>query len=61
MEPLLPPRFPVNLRALGALKAPRSMDLYIWLTYRLNTLSKPVTVLWKDLHIQCGSRLGHQP
>jgi hypothetical protein len=37
------------------------MDLYIWLTYRLNALSKPVTVPWRDLHLQCGSQTPRVP
>lgn len=55
-EEILEHRIPVNLRALGALKAPLAMDLYIWLTYRLHALSKPVTVPWRSLHLQCGSQ-----
>jgi hypothetical protein len=55
-EEILEHRIPVNLRALGALKAPLAMDLYVWLTYRLHALSGPVTVPWKILHLQCGSQ-----
>lgn len=37
------------------------MDLYVWLTYRLHALSKPVTVPWKALHLQCGSQTPRVP
>lgn len=55
-EEILEHRIPVNLRALGALKAPLAMDLYVWLTYRLHALASPVTVPWRILHLQCGSQ-----
>lgn len=51
----------MNLRALGALQAPLAMDLYIWLTYRLHALSKPLTVPWKALHLQWGSQTPRVP
>jgi hypothetical protein len=60
-EEILEHRFPVNLRALGALKAPLAMDLYVWLTYRLHALSKPLAVPWKTLHLQCGSQTPRVP
>lgn len=56
LEEILEHRIPVNLRALGALRAPLAMDLYVWLTYRLHALSKSITVPWSDLHLQCGSQ-----
>lgn len=60
-EEILEHRIPVNLRALGALQAPLAMDLYVWLTYRLNALDKPVTVPWSALHLQCGSQTPRVP
>lgn len=60
-EEILEHRIPVNLRALGALQAPLAMDLYVWLTYRLHALSKPITVPWRDLHLQCGSQTPRVP
>lgn len=32
-----------------------SMDIYVWLAYRLRSLSKPATVSWAALHQQFGS------
>lgn len=60
-EEILEHRIPVNLRAIGALQAPLAMDLYVWLTYRLHTLAKPITVPWKTLHLQCGSQTPRVP
>lgn len=60
-EEILEHRIPVNLRALGALQAPLAMDLYVWLTYRLHALSKPIMVPWKALHLQCGSQTPRVP
>ena len=31
------------------------LDLYLWLAYRLHSLSKPVTVSWRLLHTQFGA------
>lgn len=60
-EEIVEHRIPVNLRALGALQAPLAMDLYVWLTYRLHALAKPVTVPWRALHLQCGSQTRRVP
>ena len=40
----------------------QAIDVYIWLAYRLHSLSRPMTVTWKALHGQFGngySRLDH--
>lgn len=40
----------------------QAIDAYIWLAYRLHSLTRPMTVTWKALHCQFGSgynRLDH--
>ena len=46
---------PVAEQAIRALQnSSLSMDIYIWLAYRLKTVSKPMTVSWSALHQQFG-------
>ncbi len=47
---------PVDLRALRQLrKAPMAIDLFVWLSYRLSYLKKPVKISWEQLSVQFGS------
>lgn len=47
---------PVDLQALRKLrKAPMAIDLFIWLSYRLSYLKKPVKISWEQLSVQFGS------
>lgn len=47
---------PIDLRALKALKrSPLALDLYIWLTYRVSYLKKPVDIPWDSLRLQLGA------
>ncbi len=46
---------PIDLRTLGALRAPLAIDLYAWLTYRMSYLQRPTLVAWHDLAEQFGS------
>lgn len=47
---------PVDTRALGALKrSPMALDIYIWLTYRMSYLKKPVAITWEQLQMQLGA------
>jgi hypothetical protein len=49
---------PVDLRAIKALRArsgsPLRLDIYTWLTYRLNYLRRQTTVPWEALALQFG-------
>ena len=46
---------PVAEHAIRALhNSSLSMDVYVWLAYRLRSLSKPMTVSWASLHQQFG-------
>jgi hypothetical protein len=47
---------PVDMRALKILKgSSMRLDIYMWLTYRMSYLQKPVTVPWEYLQQQFGS------
>lgn len=45
---------PVDLRAVAALESTYAMDLYIFLNYRLRSISKPLFLSWKQLMQQLG-------
>jgi len=47
---------PVDLRALKALRhSAMALDTYTWLTYRMHTLKRPITIPWKVLQGQLGA------
>jgi hypothetical protein len=47
---------PIDMRALRALKAsPMALDLYVWMTYRMSYLKKPVDIPWESLRKQLGA------
>jgi hypothetical protein len=51
---------PVDMRALKDLKqSPLALDIYVWLTYRMHSLRKPVVIPWKGLEAQFGASYGH--
>lgn len=45
---------PVDLRVLHKLRSPMAIDIYTWLTYRYNTVSKPLYISWMQLKWQFG-------
>ncbi len=47
--------FPVDLNVVHALRSSVAIDIYIWLTYKMNVLSKPVKITWRQLKFQFGS------
>lgn len=54
-DEILDHSFPLNLDALLILDdSALAIDLYAWLTYRLRTVQKPVTVSWENLTAQFG-------
>lgn len=47
---------PVDIRAINALKdSSLSLDIYFWLTYRMNYLKKPLLLSFEKLHAQFGA------
>lgn len=47
---------PIDIRALRALRqSPISLDIYMWLTYRMFSLRKETVVPWEALKMQFGS------
>jgi hypothetical protein len=49
---------PLPLREAAIKKVSRrsmAIDIYVWLAYRLHTLSRPTPVSWKALHEQFGA------
>ena len=50
---------PIDLRALKALKgSPLALDIYAWLTYRMNYLREPCLIPWEALQTQFGADYG---
>lgn len=48
---------PIDLRALFALrKSPMSMDIYLWATYRLYRVKRPIVIPWNQLVVQFGAQ-----
>jgi hypothetical protein len=47
---------PFDMRVMKAIKqSPLAIDLYLWLTFRMSYLNKPVAIGWKQLHEQFGA------
>ena len=50
---------PIEMHTLKTLKrSPLGLDLYLWLTYRVFSLEKPLALPWKRLYRQFGSDPG---
>ena len=48
---------PIDLNILRAMKrSSLGVDVYLWLTYRLNCLHKPIDIAWPQLYRQFGAR-----
>ena len=53
-------RMPINFKNLVALQSnPRAMDLYVWLTYRINSVKRPVAIKWESLHSVFGNNVSN--
>jgi hypothetical protein len=51
-----PPQVPVREEAIQAISTRSvAIDLYIWLAYRLHSLTKPTPITWLALHAQFGA------
>lgn len=47
---------PIDMRALKALKqSPMALDIYIFMTYRMSYLRKPLVIPWESLQAQMGA------
>ena len=53
--------FPIDLNVVHALRSSVGIDIYIWLTYKMNVLSKPVKITWRQLKFQFGSEYADTP
>ena len=46
---------PINMKILKAMKrSPLGLDLYLWLTYRMFNLKRPLRLTWRHLYRQFG-------
>lgn len=46
---------PIEMDIIHKLRSPLAIDIYIWLTYRYNSISKPTPVTWRQLKWQFGA------
>jgi len=46
---------PIDLRVIHNLKSPLGIDIYMWLTYRLNSIAYPTPISWEQLKWQFGA------
>lgn len=46
---------PIDLRVLNKLRSPLAIDIYVWMTYRYNSISHPTPISWQQLKWQLGS------
>jgi hypothetical protein len=46
---------PVDLRVLHHLRSPLAIDIYVWMTYRYNSITMATPITWKQLQWQFGS------
>lgn len=53
--------FPIDLNVVQALRSSVAIDIYIWLTYKMNVLNKPVKITWRQLEFQFGSEYTDTP
>ena len=47
--------FPIDLSVIKQFQSSLAIDIYIWLTYRMNNLTKPLRISWEQLQFQFGS------
>jgi hypothetical protein len=52
---------PIDLRVIHQLRSPLAIDIYIWLTYRYNSVKIPQPITWKQLKWQFGANYGNTP
>ena len=53
--------FPIDLNVIHSLRSSVAIDIYIWLTYKMNILKSPVKITWRQLKFQFGSEYSDDP
>lgn len=53
--------FPIDFNVIKQLRSSLGIDIYIWLTYRMNHLKKPLRLTWQQLKFQFGSEYANDP
>ncbi len=46
---------PIDLRVIHKLTSPLAIDIYAWLTYRLNSIAYPTPISWEQIKWQFGA------
>jgi len=46
---------PIDLRVIHKLTSPLAIDIYVWLTYRLNSIAHPTPISWDQIKWQFGA------
>lgn len=46
---------PIDLRVIHKLTSPLAIDIYVWLTYRFNSVAYPTPISWEQLKWQFGA------
>lgn len=46
---------PLDMRVIHKLRSPLAIDIYVWMTYRFNSIKYPTPISWKQLKWQFGS------
>ncbi|ANN80894.1 hypothetical protein BAU07_26045 (plasmid) [Bordetella flabilis] len=46
---------PIDLRVVHKLTSPLAIDIYVWLTYRLNSIAYPTPISWDQIKWQFGA------
>lgn len=46
---------PIDLRVIHKLVSPLAIDIYVWLTYRLNSIAYPTPISWEQIKWQFGA------
>lgn len=52
---------PIDLRVIHKLTSPLAIDIYVWMTYRLNSISRPTPISWQQLKWQFGANYADDP
>jgi len=46
---------PLDMRVIHKLRSPLAIDIYVWMTYRFNSIKYPTPISWRQLKWQFGS------
>ena len=53
--------YPIDLKVIQSFRSSVAIDIYIWLTYRMNSLKQNQKIKWRDLKFQFGSEYSDTP